>query len=111
MSNRCRSRRMSLASLKGVSSRSANSSPSIRDNANRGIFGHTAPEDRHQRPPSVSGERRRRAGTDSEIECRRDVRHAGEVDGLVAFSTSDVDEKLFGNGVRDGLIVGHRRLG
>ena len=29
MSNRCRSRRMSLASLKGVSSRLANSSPSI----------------------------------------------------------------------------------
>ena len=46
---------------------------------------------------------------DSKIKSGSNVRHTGEVYGLVAFGTGNVDLELFGNRVGDGLVIDHRR--
>ena len=56
-----------------------------------------------------AGEGWGRASVDSKVERGGDIRHAGEVYGLVALGTRDVDQKLFGNRVRDRVVIGHDR--
>ncbi len=70
-----------------------------------GIFRHAPAENRHERPTGISRECRCGAGADSEIKCGGDVRNAGEVNRLMQVGAGDVDEQLFGDGVRDCFII------
>lgn len=79
--------------------------PFDRDDADGGVLRHTAAEDRHEPPAGVSRECRCGACADTEIERRGDIRDAGEVNRLVLMGAGDVDEQLFGDGIRDRLIV------
>ena len=56
-------------------------------------------------PAGLSCECRSGAGADTEIERRGDIRDAGEVNRLMLMGAGDVDEQLFGNGIRDRLII------
>ena len=74
-------------------------------NTNGRVLRHAAAEDRHERPAGLSRECRSGARADTEIERRGDIRHAGEVNRLMLMGAGDVDEQLFGDGIRDRLII------
>jgi hypothetical protein len=78
--------------------------PFDRHDTEGGVLRHAAAEDRHEGPAGVSRQCRCGTGTDTEIERRGDIRNAGEVNRLMLMGASDVDEQLFGDGIRDRLI-------
>ena len=79
--------------------------PFDRRDTNGGVLRHAAAEDRHERPAGLSRECRNGTGVDTEIERRGDIRDAGKVNRLMLMGAGDVDEQLFGDGIRNRLII------
>ena len=95
-----------LGFLKGGQESLGELFPFDRCDTDGGVLRHAAAEDRHERLAGLSRECRSGAGADTEIECRGDIRDAGEVNRLMLMGAGDVDEQLFGDGIRDRLIIG-----
>ena len=81
--------------------------PFDRHDADRRVLRYASAEDRKYGLATHAGQRRRHAAADAEVEGRRDVRDAGEVNRLAVLGAGDVDQQLLGEGVRDGLVIGH----
>ncbi len=83
--------------------------PFDRCDTDGGVLRHAAAEDRHEPPAGLSRKGRSSTGADTEIERRGDIRDTGEVNRLMLMGAGDVDEQLFGAGIRDRLIIGSSR--
>lgn len=80
-----------------------------RHDTEGGVLRDAAAEEWHERLAGLSRECRSSSGADTEIERRRDIRYAGEVNRLVMLGTCDIDKQLFGNGIRHRVVIGDDR--